>query len=239
MSDALKRVVSRAISDAAFRRQLQVNPKGALKEFDLTAAEVAALTSGDATKLTALGIDQRMSRMLQIDSEGFSSAASRVDYADAAGATTRIDPGTSAGLASDAGDEYAVTVGRDTADTASGLSREDSDLGSGIRGADAGAEGAAGLGRDIGDTAAGFGRVDIGAASGRGGDIGTGPGPDGVDLERLASAEAAGNTGVWASDSPYGTDRLERMEGSTPEADVDTDALDESGTTGTSENTPI
>ena len=32
MGDALKRVVSRAISDAAFRRHLQTNPKAALKE---------------------------------------------------------------------------------------------------------------------------------------------------------------------------------------------------------------
>ncbi len=70
MGDALKRVVSRAISDAAFRRQLQNDPKAALKEFELSAAEMNALTSGDATKLTALGIDQRMSRMLMIDSAG-------------------------------------------------------------------------------------------------------------------------------------------------------------------------
>src|SRR3989442_324691 len=67
MGDALKRVVSRAISDAAFRRQLQTNPKSALKEFDLSSAEIAALTSGDVTKLTSLGIDQRMSRMLQVE----------------------------------------------------------------------------------------------------------------------------------------------------------------------------
>ena len=58
----LGQVVKRAISDAAFRRQLQSDPEGALKGFDLSSDERAALRSGDASKLTSLGIDQRMSK---------------------------------------------------------------------------------------------------------------------------------------------------------------------------------
>jgi len=58
----LGQVVKRAISDAGFRRQLQSDPEGALKGFDLTGDERAALRTGDASKLTSLGIDQRMSK---------------------------------------------------------------------------------------------------------------------------------------------------------------------------------
>jgi hypothetical protein len=62
MSKNLERVIQRAISDAAFRRQLQSDPAAALRGFKLTDSEVAALRSGDAGKLTSLGIDQRMSK---------------------------------------------------------------------------------------------------------------------------------------------------------------------------------
>ena len=62
MSKNLEKVIQRAISDAAFRRQLQSNPEAALRGFKLTQDEVAALRGGDAGKLTSLGIDQRMSK---------------------------------------------------------------------------------------------------------------------------------------------------------------------------------
>jgi hypothetical protein len=62
MSKNLEKVIQRAISDAAFRRQLQSNPEAALRGFQLTDDEVAALRSGDAGKLTSFGIDQRMSK---------------------------------------------------------------------------------------------------------------------------------------------------------------------------------
>src|SRR5688572_608797 len=155
MGDALTRVVSRAISDAAFRRQLQMNPEGTLKEFDLSAAEIAALTSRDATKLTALGVDQRMSRMLTVGDEAFTGAASRVDAADAATAAARIDPLTNDfGIARDAGVER------------SGLGRADVGAETGSGAADVGDEGAAGLGRDIDDYAISVGRdVDVDAGS--------------------------------------------------------------------------
>src|SRR5438876_8749863 len=56
-------VVQRAISDAAFRSQLRSDPAKALRGFNLSPEETRALTSGDATKLVALGIDQRMSKV--------------------------------------------------------------------------------------------------------------------------------------------------------------------------------
>jgi hypothetical protein len=62
VSKNLDKVIQRAISDAAFRRQLQANPQAALRGFKLTDDEVAALRSGDAGKLGSLGIDQRMSK---------------------------------------------------------------------------------------------------------------------------------------------------------------------------------
>jgi len=60
--EAITKVVQRAISDAGFRRQLSTDPSGALRGFDLSADEAAALRTGDAGRLSALGVDQRMSK---------------------------------------------------------------------------------------------------------------------------------------------------------------------------------
>ena len=60
--EALAKVVQRAISDAAFRRQLSSDPAGALRGFDLSADEASALRTGDAGRLSSLGVDQRMSK---------------------------------------------------------------------------------------------------------------------------------------------------------------------------------
>jgi hypothetical protein len=76
MSKNLERVIQRAISDAAFRRQLQSNPEAALRGFKLTEGEVAALRSGDAGKLTSLGIDQRMSKTFTFGGDSIASRAS-------------------------------------------------------------------------------------------------------------------------------------------------------------------
>jgi hypothetical protein len=75
MSKQLETVVQRAISDAAFRRQLQSNPEAALRGFKLTQDEVAALRSGDASKLMSLGIDQRMSKVFTVPGEQLNRAA--------------------------------------------------------------------------------------------------------------------------------------------------------------------
>ena len=60
--EALTKVVQRSISDAAFRRQLATEPS-VLRGYDLTADEIGAVRSRDVAKLTAFGIDQRMSKM--------------------------------------------------------------------------------------------------------------------------------------------------------------------------------
>src|SRR5438552_15912626 len=75
--EALTKVVQRSISDAAFRRQLATDPTGALRRFDLTADEASAIRNGDATRLTALGIEQRMSKAFTIAAgDGSSSQVS-------------------------------------------------------------------------------------------------------------------------------------------------------------------
>lgn len=79
----VNQVVQRAISDAAFRRQLQSDPHKALKGFDLSADERSAITAGDPARLTALGVDQRMSKAFSL---GALSDASKVVVGDATGA---------------------------------------------------------------------------------------------------------------------------------------------------------
>jgi hypothetical protein len=105
MSKNLERVIQRAISDAGFRRQLQSNPEAALRGFKLTDTEVAALRSGDAGKLTSLGIDQRMSKTFTFGGDSLASrssvggdlttgsGSSALDPESASGATRLVIPG--------------------------------------------------------------------------------------------------------------------------------------------------
>ena len=65
-SKNLGAVIQRAISDGAFRRQLQSDPAAALRGFNLTSDEVAAIRSGDSGKLMSLGVDQRMSKAFSV-----------------------------------------------------------------------------------------------------------------------------------------------------------------------------
>src|SRR2546428_3230157 len=75
-------IVQRAISDAAFRTQLRSDPAKALRGFNLSPEETRALTSGDPARLTALGIDQRMSKMF---TTGFASSHSSISGGDVSG----------------------------------------------------------------------------------------------------------------------------------------------------------
>jgi hypothetical protein len=98
MSKNLERVIQRAISDAAFRRQLQSNPEAALRGFKLTDSEVAALRSGDANKLTSLGIDQRMSKTFSFGGDSIASRASTGgDLTSGAGTSLTVDPESASG----------------------------------------------------------------------------------------------------------------------------------------------
>ncbi len=65
-SKNLGAVIQRAISDGAFRRQLQSDPAAALRGFNLSPDEVAAIRSGDSGKLMSLGVDQRMSKAFTV-----------------------------------------------------------------------------------------------------------------------------------------------------------------------------
>src|ERR1700738_5731551 len=69
-SKNLGAVIQRAISDGAFRRQLQSDPAAALRGFNLTPDEVAAVRSGDSGRLMSLGIDQRMSKAFTLGNAG-------------------------------------------------------------------------------------------------------------------------------------------------------------------------
>jgi hypothetical protein len=97
MSKNLERVIQRAISDAAFRRQLQSNPEAALRGFKLTDSEVAALRSGDANKLTSLGIDQRMSKTFSFGGESVASRASIGGDLTSGAGTASMDGGSTSG----------------------------------------------------------------------------------------------------------------------------------------------
>ena len=62
--EALAELIERASTDATFRSQLQSNPEGALKGYDLTGHEQAALLSGDTPRLQSLGVDARATKCL-------------------------------------------------------------------------------------------------------------------------------------------------------------------------------
>jgi hypothetical protein len=64
--EAVVRVVQRAISDGSFRTQLTRDAASALRGFDLTPAEIAAIKSGDSGRISALGVDLRMSKAFTI-----------------------------------------------------------------------------------------------------------------------------------------------------------------------------
>ena len=66
--EALAKVISRSISDAAFRRQLATDPTGALRGYDLSGDEAAAIRSGDSRRLTAMGVEQRLSKAFGLGS---------------------------------------------------------------------------------------------------------------------------------------------------------------------------
>jgi hypothetical protein len=76
---ALMQVLEKASTDAAFRDELKKNPETALKAYDLTAEEKAALMSGDTTQLESMGVDSRISKFggsTYFDSENANSFAS-------------------------------------------------------------------------------------------------------------------------------------------------------------------
>jgi hypothetical protein len=94
---SVNQVIQRAVSDAAFRRQLQHDPGAALKGFDLSAEERSAITSGDPGRLTGLGVDQRMSKGFAIGALSGSASAVMASDAGAAYNAALIDENVAAG----------------------------------------------------------------------------------------------------------------------------------------------
>src|SRR5262245_23090506 len=114
---ALKEIVRRAVSDAAFRGQLRTDPAKALAGISLTAEERSALTTGDPTKLVAFGVDQRMSKAFVA---GDPFAASKVVISDPDnpyynGITDEATAGEAKAIV---GDPAAAATGAETSDWA-------------------------------------------------------------------------------------------------------------------------
>ena len=74
--EALAKLVERASTDATFRSQLQSNPDSALKGYNLTSDERAALLSSDSSKLQSLGVDARITKQGEAGNFGEGSTAS-------------------------------------------------------------------------------------------------------------------------------------------------------------------
>jgi hypothetical protein len=118
-NEAVTKVVQRAISDGAFRRQLSSDPTTALRGFDLSAAEAAAIRSGDAGRLSAFGVDLRMSKAFLLGAnDGTASTVSNVVASDlsARGSSvlTSFNSGT---LASGDSSRNEALISGDTSDT--------------------------------------------------------------------------------------------------------------------------
>ncbi len=62
----IEAVVNKAMADETFRRKLKENPDAVLAGFDLTPEERTALKSGDSAKLKQLGVDERISKTMQL-----------------------------------------------------------------------------------------------------------------------------------------------------------------------------
>lgn len=99
-SKNLGAVIQRAISDGAFRRQLQSDPAAALRGFNLSPDEIAAVRSGDSSKLMSLGVDQRMSKAFTLGAQG-SQATRAAMTGDVSGSTTNVLAGGDSGSTRD------------------------------------------------------------------------------------------------------------------------------------------
>src|SRR5947208_3386657 len=99
--EILTKVVQRAISDGAFRRQLANDPATALRGFDLTPNETAAIRSGDSGRLSALGIDARMSKIfLLAGGDSVTNVSTPADISTGSGALTPGEGGSGSAVLS-------------------------------------------------------------------------------------------------------------------------------------------
>ncbi len=55
--------IEKALNDKAFQAQLKANADKALRQFDLSESEIAAIKSGSDEELKALGLDERLTKI--------------------------------------------------------------------------------------------------------------------------------------------------------------------------------
>jgi hypothetical protein len=118
--EALAKVIQRSISDGAFRRQLATDPTGALRGYELSGDETAAIRSGDSRRLTALGVEQRMSKAFALGTDSTVSNTVSSDLgASWTGALTGGDsaPGGAVLTSGDGAAGSGALVSGDTSDT--------------------------------------------------------------------------------------------------------------------------
>ncbi len=65
-SEAFQQLIERAVTDEAFASRLQSDRDAALADYELTEDERQALLSGDPEKLSALGLDERITKTYKI-----------------------------------------------------------------------------------------------------------------------------------------------------------------------------
>ncbi len=62
-------LVKKAMADETFRRQLKENPDAAIRGYDLTTEEIAAIKKHDAATLASWGLDERVTKSLLFTEE--------------------------------------------------------------------------------------------------------------------------------------------------------------------------
>ncbi len=61
-SEGFQQLIERVITDESFAQRLQTDHEGALSEYELSPDERESLLSGDASKLEAMGLDERIAK---------------------------------------------------------------------------------------------------------------------------------------------------------------------------------
>jgi hypothetical protein len=61
--EGVVKLITRALEDEKFRAEIKANPDAALAQFDLSADEIAAIKTGDTSRLGDVAIDERVSKL--------------------------------------------------------------------------------------------------------------------------------------------------------------------------------
>jgi len=64
--EGVVKLITRALEDEKFRGEIKANPEAALAQFDLTAEEIAAIKSGDTSRLGDVAVDERVSKLASV-----------------------------------------------------------------------------------------------------------------------------------------------------------------------------